>query len=57
VAARAHVLLKTARAIAQMDVAVALAHIAVRNRYARPQLTDVDELHIIGAGTRSSNKR
>jgi len=48
VAARANALLKTARAIAQIDVAVALAQVAVRNRYVRPQLTDADELHIIG---------
>jgi DNA mismatch repair protein MutS len=48
VAARANSLLKTARAIAQIDVAVALAQIAVRHRYVRPRLTDADELHIIG---------
>lgn len=48
VAARAHVLLKTARAIAQIDVAAAMAHVAVRNRYTRPQLTEADELHIVG---------
>jgi len=48
VAARANALLKTARAIAQIDVAAALAQVAVRNRYVRPQLTDADELSIVG---------
>jgi DNA mismatch repair protein MutS len=48
VAARANALLKTARAIAQIDVAVALAQVAARNRYVRPTLTDADEMHIVG---------
>jgi len=48
VAARAGALLKTARTIAQIDVATALAQVAVSNRYVRPQLTDADELHIVG---------
>jgi len=48
VAARANALLKTARAIAQIDVAVALAQVAARNRYVRPTLTDADELRIVG---------
>ncbi len=48
IAARANALLKTARAIAQIDVAVALAQMAVSNRYVCPKLTDADELHIVG---------
>jgi DNA mismatch repair protein MutS len=48
VAARAPALLKTARAIAQIDVAAALAEVAVRNRYTRPQLTDDNALEIVG---------
>jgi DNA mismatch repair protein MutS len=48
VAARANALLKTARAIAQIDVAVALAQVAVRNRFVRPRLVEADELHIVG---------
>jgi DNA mismatch repair protein MutS len=48
IAARANALLKTARAIAQIDVAVALAQVAVSQRYVRPKLTDADELHIVG---------
>jgi len=39
---------KTARAIAQIDVAVALAQVAVSQRYVRPTLTDTDEIHIVG---------
>jgi len=48
VAARASALWKTARAIAQIDVAVALAQVAVSQRYVRPTLTDTDEIHIVG---------
>jgi len=48
VAARANALLKTARAIAQTDVAVALAQVAARNRYVHPSLVDADEIHIVG---------
>ena len=48
VAARANALWKTARALAQIDVAVALAQVAVRQRYVRPRLTEADELHIVG---------
>ena len=48
VAARASALWKTARAIAQIDVAVALAQVAVSQRYVRPRMTDADELHIVG---------
>ncbi len=48
IAARAPVLLETARAVAQLDVAAALAEVAVRNRYVRPELTDENVLEIIG---------
>jgi DNA mismatch repair protein MutS len=48
VAARANALLKTAKALAQIDVAVALAQVAIRNRFVRPTLVDADELHIVG---------
>jgi DNA mismatch repair protein MutS len=48
VAARANALWKTARALAQIDVAVALAQVAVSRRYVRPRLTEADELHIVG---------
>jgi DNA mismatch repair protein MutS len=48
VAARANALWRTARAIAQIDVAVALAQVAVSQRYVRPTLTDTDEIHIVG---------
>jgi DNA mismatch repair protein MutS len=47
VAARAQALLKTARAAARLDVAAALAEVAVRNRYIRPELTEEDTLDII----------
>jgi DNA mismatch repair protein MutS len=46
VGARAEVLLKTARALARLDVASALAEVAVRNRYARPDLSDENVLEI-----------
>lgn len=39
---------ETARALAQLDVAAALAELAVRSRYARPQLTDSPEFRISG---------
>jgi len=48
IAARTNALLKTARAIAQIDVAVALAQVAISNRYVRPRLADADDLHIVG---------
>jgi len=48
VAARAPALLRTARAVARLDVAAALAEVAARNRYVRPQLTDDDVLEIVG---------
>ncbi|MFQ6101691.1 MAG: DNA mismatch repair protein MutS [Anaerolineae bacterium] len=46
--ARAGALLKTARALARLDVAAALAEVAVRNRYVRPELTDDDALEVVG---------
>jgi len=46
VGARSKPLLKTARALARLDVASALAEVAVRNRYARPELSDDDVLEI-----------
>ena len=48
VAARAHALLGTARAVARIDVAAALAEVAVRNRYVRPELTEEVVLEIVG---------
>jgi DNA mismatch repair protein MutS len=47
VGARASALLKTARTLARLDVAVALAEVAVRNRYVRPELSDEDVLEIV----------
>ncbi len=46
VAARAEALLGTARTIARLDVASALAEIAVSNRYVRPELASEDVLEI-----------
>ena len=40
-------LLATARAIAEIDVYAALAEVAMRYRYARPQLNDGDAIHIV----------
>jgi DNA mismatch repair protein MutS len=48
VAARSRSLLETARAIAQIDVASALAEAAALNRYVRPELIDEDLLRIEG---------
>ena len=42
VGARSGSLLKTARALAQVDVAAALADVAVRHRYVRPELAGED---------------
>jgi len=39
-------LLATARALAEIDVYASLAEVAMRYRYARPQLNDGDALHI-----------
>jgi len=47
VGARASALLKTARALARLDVAAALAEVGVRNRYVRPELSDADVLEIV----------
>ncbi len=48
ITARSAVLLSTARSIAQIDVASALAETAALNRYLRPELTDENSLHIVG---------
>ncbi len=48
VAARGQRLLETARAVARLDVAAALAEVAVRNCYVRPVLTDDRVLEIVG---------
>ncbi len=47
VAARGGALLKTARALARLDVASALAEVAIRNRYVRPELAEDDVLEIV----------
>ena len=47
VGARGGMLLETARALARLDVAAALAEVAVRNRYVRPELSDGDALEIV----------
>jgi len=47
VGARAQTLLGTARGLARVDVAAALAEVAVSNRYVRPTLTDEDALEIV----------
>jgi DNA mismatch repair protein MutS len=47
VGARAGALLKTARALARLDVAAVLAEVAVRNRYVRPELIDESVLEIV----------
>ncbi len=47
VAAAAERLLSTARALAHLDVYVALAEVAIRNNYVRPVLTDGHEIEII----------
>ncbi|MCS7178434.1 MAG: DNA mismatch repair protein MutS [Anaerolineae bacterium] len=48
IAARAPILLETARWVARLDVAAALAEVAVRHRYVRPELTDENVLEIVG---------
>jgi DNA mismatch repair protein MutS len=48
VSARSAALLSTARSIAQLDVASALAETAALKRYVRPELTDENALHISG---------
>ncbi len=47
VAAAAERLLSTARALAHLDVYVALAEVAIRSNYVRPVLTDGHEIEII----------
>jgi len=47
VGARGGALLQTARALAQLDVATALAEVAVQSRYVRPALTDENVLEIV----------
>ena len=47
VGARGNALLKTARALARLDIGAALAEIAVRNRYVRPELADEDVLVVV----------
>ena len=46
VAVRGKALLKTARVLARLDMASALAEVAIRNRYVRPELADDDVLEI-----------
>ena len=46
IAGHAERLLRTARAIAHLDVFAALAEVAAREGYCRPALTDADVLHI-----------
>jgi DNA mismatch repair protein MutS len=46
--ARSKALLSTARSIAQIDVAAALAEAAALQRYVRPELTDENALRIVG---------
>lgn len=48
VAAAAEPMRATARAVARIDVAAALAEVGVDNRYIRPDLTRSDDLHIVG---------
>ncbi|HUT20199.1 MAG TPA: DNA mismatch repair protein MutS [Anaerolineae bacterium] len=47
VAAAAPGLLRTARALARLDVVSALAEVAVHGRYVRPTLTDDGDLHVV----------
>lgn len=47
VAAAASRLLRTARAVAQLDTCAALAEVAVRNNYVRPELVDDSRLEIV----------
>jgi DNA mismatch repair protein MutS len=47
VAAAAPGLLRTARALARLDVVSALAEVAVHGRYVRPALTDGGDLHVL----------
>ena len=47
IAGAASRLLATARAIAEIDVSAALAEVAMRYRYVRPELNDGDAIHIV----------
>jgi DNA mismatch repair protein MutS len=47
ISAAAKPILRTARALAHLDVYAALAEVAVNNRYVRPTLTDGGELHLV----------
>jgi DNA mismatch repair protein MutS len=47
VAAAAEQIGGTARALARLDVLAALAEVAVHHRYARPTLTENDDLHVV----------
>jgi DNA mismatch repair protein MutS len=47
VAGRTTALLRTSRVVARLDVATGLAEVAIRNRYARPELTEREELEIV----------
>ena len=48
VSAAAQRLLRTAGALAELDVYAALAEVALRNNYVRPELTEGDEIDIVG---------
>jgi DNA mismatch repair protein MutS len=48
VAAQSAALLRTARALARLDVASALAEVAISNRYVRPELAEDEVLEIAG---------
>ncbi len=47
IASAASRLLATARALAEIDVYAALAEVAMRYRYVRPQLNDGDAVHVV----------
>jgi len=47
VAAASERLLRTAGALAELDVYAALAEVALRNNYTRPELTEGDEIEIV----------
>lgn len=49
VAREAPALLRTARALAEIDATAALAEVAVRRRYVRPTLTDEDATDLVAA--------
>ena len=43
----AEAMLRTARALAELDVLLALAEVAARRDYCRPELDESDTLHIV----------